>query len=154
MFQDDSSESFYRSGTLYPYQRHQSTPNTLQDGLGDGLVLWIARRPTQTSTMAGDGAESRSRDPARRIGTGRQHAVGVADEQLSRSSVTSTRVHCVRSQASAARHAVKTSNRQTPPEQAAAHFGAFCCEMGNQLYLKPDMGFLSKDRRDARRPGV
>ena len=104
--------------------------------------------------MADDGAESRSRDPARRIGTGRQHAVGVAEEQLSRSLATSMCVHCVSSQASAARHAVKTNNRQTPPEQVAAHVGTFCREIGNELSLQPDMGFLPKDRRDTQRRGV
>ena len=89
-----------------------------------------------------------------RIGTGRQHNIDIADEQLSRSLATSTRVHCVRSQASAARHAAKTNNGQTPPEQTAAHFGTFCREMGNELSLQPDMGFLPKDYRDTRRRGV
>ena len=90
MNNDDGHDIFDRSDTLYPYQRHQSTHNTLHKGLGDGLVLRIARRPTRTSTMAGDGAESRSQDPVRRIGTGRQLAVGVAEEQLSRYSATLT----------------------------------------------------------------
>ena len=154
MYHSDSNVIYYHSGTVWPLKRRQSTPNILHNGVGDGLVPRIARRPTRTSTKAHDSAWSRSWDPARRIGTWRKHAVGVAKEQLSGSAATSTRMHYVCSQVSATSHDVKTNNRQTLPEQAAAHFGTFCREMGNQLSLQPDMRFLPKDRRDTRRRGV